>query len=52
MYNFYVEYIDGSVYRVSGLTKRQAVIRYNKVGKSAWAYEVARYGWSEVRATE
>jgi len=46
MYSFYIEYRDGRVERQTGLTKRQAVMRYNKFGKTAWWEDADRYGWS------
>jgi hypothetical protein len=45
MYTFYIEFDDGSKQVESGLTKRQAVIRYNKLAKSDWGTMIVRYGW-------
>jgi hypothetical protein len=50
MYSFYVIYTTGSKYVETGLTKRQAVIRYNKFGKSKYQADVSRFGWVEVCA--
>lgn len=48
MYTFYIKYLNGSTYREFGLTKRQAVIRYNKFGKSQYNDDVSSFGWMEV----
>jgi hypothetical protein len=45
MYKFYIEFDDGSKHVESGLTKRQAVIRYNKLARSDWGTMIVRYGW-------
>jgi hypothetical protein len=44
-YTFYIDYKNGSRYEEEGLTRRQAVIRYNKYGKSNWSYEAKQYGY-------
>ena len=49
MYCFYVDYTNGRKTRELGLTKRQAVMKYNKLGKTDWTSEVLRFGWREIR---
>ena len=44
-YTFYVRYLNGNLYQETGLSKRQAVIRYNKFGKSQYMHDVKTYGW-------
>ena len=41
-YTAYVEYRDGTYFEETGLTKRQAVIRYNKYSKQL---NMERCGW-------
>lgn len=51
MYKFYIIFEDGSKHVESGLTKRQAVLRYNKLGRSDWSqsHMICRFGWVEVQ---
>ena len=49
-YLFYVEYADGEVHLTNGLTRLQAVRRYNKVNKS-YDPNVKRVGWELVQDT-
>lgn len=46
MYSFYKEMYDGKVIVEQNLTKRQAIIRYNKALK-AYDPEVQIFGWEE-----
>ncbi len=50
MFSFYVVYKTGSKYVETGLTKRQAVMRYNAFGKSLYQDDVSRFGYVEVHA--
>ena len=50
MFSFYVVYKTGSKYVETGLTKRQAVMRYNTFGKSKYQDDVSRFGYVEVHA--
>ena len=48
MYCFYIRFKNGRTEYTNNLTKRQAVIRYNKYGKTDWYNEANSYGWKEV----
>lgn len=44
-YTFYIEYLNGNEYQQEGLTRRQAVIRYNKFTKSGLSWEAKQWGY-------
>ena len=44
MYRFWIDYENGEYFELENLTKRQAVIRYNKAARDL-GYGIKGYGW-------